>query len=109
MPYGSPLHADHESWPSRNGHTRAHATADPVLAATLARLGVTSDYVSDEALAAVKTFAHRANANGLAPAHVATVVRRSLAAAAPAAMTVVSFEVIARCLVRHALHALIDD
>jgi hypothetical protein len=112
MPYGSPLHADHEAWPTRTIVPRAHVTAEPTLAAALARCGGTGgqgSFASDEALGAVAAFALRASANGQPPAQIATVVRRSLAAAAPAAMTVVAFENVARALVRHALHTLLTD
>ena len=110
MPYGSPLYADHEAWPTRTGVPRAHVTAEPALAAALARCGGGSGgFASDEVLGAVAAFARRAAANGQPPAQIATVVRRSLAAAAPAAMTVVAFEIVARALVRHALHTLLAD
>jgi len=112
VPYGSLLHAehaDHDAWPPRGGHHRALVTAEPALAASLARCGASGDFISPEALDAVAAFARRATRVGHPPAQVATIVRRSLAAAAPAAMTVVTFETVARALVRHALQALLAD
>ena len=117
MSYGPLLHAelaehaehDHRAgWPTRAGH-RALVTAEPTLAASLARCGAAGDFTSAEALDAVAACARRATRGGHPPAQVATIVRRSLAAAAPAAMTVVTFETVARTLVRHALQTLLAD
>jgi hypothetical protein len=109
MSYGSLAHDDQIAPPPARGHLRATATADAGLAATLARCGAAGDFASDEALATVAGFARGVIARGYTPVQVATMVRRSLAAAAPAAMTVATFETIAHCLVRHAMVTLIHD
>jgi hypothetical protein len=91
---------------------RETPTADASLARVIARCGAAADFAAPEALAATAATAasaRRAALLGASPAHVASSVRRSLTAAAPAHMTVVSYETIARCLVRHAMHALLDD
>jgi hypothetical protein len=113
VPHRSLLHADHAAWPARSDRPeylqRATPAADASLARVLARCGAMGDFAASEALAATAAFARRAALHGANPAQVASSVRRSLTAAAPAHMTVVSYETIARCLVRHAMHALLDD
>lgn len=104
------LHADHAEPASRPGHFRPGAPAvNAVLARAIARGGLQGDYTGPDSLVAVTSYARRSTVLGASPAQVASGVRRAFAAVAPAHMTIVTFETIARTLVRHALSALLDD
>lgn len=107
MSHRSLLHADHAEPATR--FPPGVAATNVTLAGVIARAGAAGDFAGPEALAAATAHARRATALGAAPAQVASSVRRALAAAAPPTMTVVSFETIARRLVRHALLSLLDD
>jgi hypothetical protein len=111
VPSRSLLHADRAALPPpRAGHFRPGVAAtNAALARALAHAGDGGDFAGPAARDAVLGYARRAAALGASPTEVASTVRRSLAAAAPGAMTVVAFETIARALVRHALLSLLDD
>lgn len=79
---------------------------DPALVRALATAGGAGDFTATDALDAVAAFARRAHGAGHTTIHVTSVVRRSFAVAAPGAMTVLAYDALARCLVRHALYAL---
>ena len=83
-------------------HAPRHAP-DDALAAALDGAAFDGDCVTPSALDAVAAYAWRARAAGRSPRQLAIAVRRSLAHAVPAAMTAVTFDAVARTLVRHAL------
>jgi hypothetical protein len=76
-----------------------------VLSAVLARALAEDDAVGRAALDAVASEARAARAAGRSPNQIVTLVRRSLAAAAPGPMTAAAFDAVARRLVQHALRS----
>lgn len=98
--------------PPASSPTAGRSFASPADAALFAALvraaradGHPDGYVEAPALSAVATYARRARAAGRSPRQLSVAIRQSLAAAAPAAMTVGTFDTVARSLVRHALQS----
>jgi hypothetical protein len=87
-------------------HHRAAPPADAALARALALAPERGPEGAADAVAdAVAEHARAARAAGRSPRHLSSSVRRALAVAAPASMTALTFDALARSLVRHALRA----